>query len=168
MAKEKMEAEIVEAPPEELEYLLPKSGNIMIGKEQHEIEELAAEDYKKIIDTVALIYADIWKLRNDESAKADEDVFVSKLFSVVADRIIPIISVATGMEETELHSRLTARQLVYAAKIVWDVNFNGLMDQWDDLTKTVDSKVAGFVKSMAGGSDEEEETESEPEIKDET
>jgi hypothetical protein len=131
---------------EALEYLLPKSGIIVIGKIQYEISELVEEQYNKLSDLIVGAFETLYK---SEEKIPDETMYYAKLLQVVIQNINPILVVITGLKKEEIASNLTAQQAAYAAGVICKVNFDNFFTQLIELRKTLAESYEIFNKEEA-------------------
>jgi hypothetical protein len=138
----------------DVEWLMPKTAIIVVGKEKYEIEELVSSQYKKLISTISKIFLTIYSLKEDTTMLNNESMYITKMIEIVAEDIVPIIGVITGVPEEEIDANITATQIAYAAKCVWDINARNLLKQISELKSVIDQNLIEFGFANADGIDD--------------
>jgi hypothetical protein len=129
----------------ELSYLEPISKPIMIGKDIYDIDELTDDKYEQLMGVIAEGFSAFYLLKEDKASMEESSVFISKMVEIISRRIVPILMAATGLAEEDIKGKITARQIVYAAKVIWEVNGRGVLEE---ITKMKDDVKASYTLFM--------------------
>jgi hypothetical protein len=126
-----------EMAAEELAHLMPISTYIVIGRKQYRIEELVKGQYAQIIDIVGQSLSEIYSLKDDKASMDDESVFISKMAEIIASKLTPILEIATGLSAEEIDKNMTSKQIAFAARVIWEINGKGTLDEINNMKKSV-------------------------------
>ena len=150
---EKMEATKVNIVDSDLEWLIPKNRTIIIGDKKIEISELVAIQYTELTNIIIKIFMAIYNMSKESDSQDDSSLYQARVIDIIAKDIVPILVVITGMNEDEIKNKITALQIAYSAKVVWEMNAQQLIEQIKDIRNMIRSNIEMF-EHMSDGIDD--------------
>lgn len=139
--------------PKDLQHLVPKSQQILIGKDVVDIEPLTFGKWQTILESVKGAAMQIFSpdfiaaLTNPDTKEEANSLMTSKIIDLIKDNLPKILSVALDKEEEYISNNITTEQMAFAVKKLWDMN---LKQPVMDMRGLVDSISSIAPEAMIG------------------
>ena len=111
--------------PKELQYLIPKPEQIVIGSEIVELHPLTLGRWRAILEkikdaTETVFNKEVIDLL--ENQKEITGVIGPRIVGALKDKIGPILAVALDKDEAEIEKNITTEQITFAIIKLWNMN----------------------------------------------
>ncbi len=139
--------------PKELEHLIPKPKQILIGMDVVDINPLTLDKWQIILGDVKEALAGMFSteflnaLTNPESGADINNLMASKFVDLIRDNLSKILSVALEKEEDYVTKNITTEQMAYAVKVLYEMN---LKQPVVDIRGLIDSVTAMSQDMLSG------------------
>lgn len=129
-----MVLESLDEIPDDLKALSPKAmaAKILVGDKAYKmyplvegaVEDLSVEIAQVVSEALAEIAKQAAAAEKDKDAQPLQPIAVFGQTVLRRGLVSKIISYATGIPEDQIQAQMTVPQIVHAAGVVWDLNFN--------------------------------------------